>query len=131
MRGCALRRALAVVAFAALAAGCATRPEPLYQWGKFPRLQYDALLRSGANPVEQIEVMELHIAKVRASNAALPPGFRAHLGMLKLSLGDVEGAKSAWQAEKVAFPEAAHYMDRLLKHADTPAVGTKSKDNPA
>lgn len=131
MRGRRARRALVVIALAALATGCASRPEPLYQWGNFTRLQYDVLLRSGANPVEQVEIMELHAAKVRADNAALPPGFRAHLGMVKLSLGDVEGAKAAWQAEKVAFPEASHYMDRLLKYVDTPAGGTKPKDNPA
>jgi hypothetical protein len=131
MKARSFRRTLGVVAITLLASGCATRPEPLYQWGNFPRLQYEVLQRSGANPIEQIEFMELHAAKVRADNAALPPGFRAHLGMLKLSLGDVEGAKAAWGAEKVAFPESTHYMDRLLKHVDKPAADMNTKDNPS
>lgn len=131
MNGSILRRVLAVAALFALTTGCATRIEPLYQWGNFTRLQYDALLRSGASPVAQVELMELHAAKVRSSSGALPPGFRAHLGMLKLALGDVEAARSAWQAERVAFPEATHYMDRLLKSLDAPAAGTKLEDNPA
>ncbi len=131
MKGRMLRRAVAVMALVVLTTGCATSPKPLYAWGNFSRLQYDVLLRDGASPVQQIELMEAHAAKVRAANAELPPGFRSHLGMLKLSLGDVEGAKSAWRAEKMAFPEGTHFMDRLLKNLDTPATGTKPKDNPA
>jgi len=131
MKGRTLHRAVAVVALAVLTTGCATRIEPLYQWGNFTRLQYDVLLRSGASPVTQVQLMELHAAKGRGGNGALPPGFRAHLGMLKLSLGDAEGAKSAWQAEKAAFPEATHYMDRLLKNVDAPAASTKPKEDPA
>ena len=126
-----LSGSFAVLALAALTAGCATSPGPLYQWGTFPRQQYDVLLRGGASPVEQIRAMEAHAVKVRAANAALPPGFRAHLGMLKLSLGDTQGAKAAWEAEKTAFPEATHYMDRLLKNVDPPAAGTAPKENPA
>ena len=131
VNGSILRRLIAVVTLSALTTGCATRIEPLYQWGDFTRLQYDVLLRSGASPASQVELMELHAAKVRARNGALPPGFRAHLGMLKLALGDVDAARSAWQAERAAFPEATHYMDRLLKNLGTPAASTQLEDNPA
>jgi hypothetical protein len=111
----------------AVFAGCANRPPPLYSWESFPKLQYATLQRVGATPAEQVGAMEAHAERARAANAALPPGFRAHLGMLKLSVGDADQARQMWQAEKLAFPESAPYMDQLLKRLDAPA----KKDNPA
>lgn len=112
------------------AAGCAHRaPAPLYAWGSFPKLQYETLLAggNGANPA-QIAAMEAHIEKARSANAALPPGFRAHLGMLKLAAGDADGARNLWVAEKSAFPESTAYMDQLLTRLDgSPKVATVEK----
>jgi len=96
-------------------------------WETFPKMQYDTLLRPGVTPIEQVGAMEAQAEKARAAGAALPPGFRAHLGMLKLSAGDVDQARQLWQAEKAAFPESAPYMDQLLKRLDAPV----KKDNPA
>ena len=102
-------------------AGCAQKgPPPLYMWDTFPKLQYDALLNDGVPPMEQVGVMEAQTEKARASGAALPPGFRAHLGMLKLQAGDPDSARHLWQAEKLAFPESAPYMDQLLKRLEAP-----------
>jgi hypothetical protein len=121
-------RGLVLAACAALFAGCAQRgPAPLYLWENFPRQQYDALQRGGAGTPDQIAVLEAHAEKARGAGAALPPGFRAHLGMLKLAAGDVDQARQLWQAEKAAFPESALYMDRLLKRLDAPA----KVENPA
>lgn len=115
-------RFMLAMACAALLAACAQPgPAPLYLWEKFPRQQYDTLLRPGAAPLEQIAELESHSEKARAAGAALPPGFRAHLGMLKLAHGDVDQARQLWQAEKLAFPESAPYMDQLLKRLDAPA----------
>lgn len=111
--------------------GCASPPQPLYQWESFPRLQYSALLREGASPDEHIRTLEAQAEKARAANAALPPGFRAHLGMLYLGTGNPQRARELWAAEKVAFPESAPYMDRLLKRLGRPAAGGPSTENPA
>ena len=109
-----------------LFSGCAQRgPAPLYMWEKFPRQQYDTLLSPGVAPLDQIAQMEEHVEKARAKGAALPPGFRAHLGFLKLSAGDAVQARELWQAEKQAFPESAPYMDQLLKRLDGPAKTEK------
>jgi hypothetical protein len=111
--------------------GCAAKgPGPLYMWEDFPRQQYDALLREGYSPVEQIRVLEAHAEKARAANAALPPGFRAHLGMLQLSVGNVDRARELWMAEQSAFPESTAYMGQLLKKLDAPAKSAKA-ENPA
>lgn len=114
-----------------LLAGCAAKgPGPLYLWESFPRQQYSLLLREGASPAEQIRVLEAHAEKARGANAALPPGFRAHLGLLHLGAGDPQRAKDLWQAERTAFPESAPFMDRLLKRLDGSAPTAKS-ENPA
>lgn len=126
-----LRPALLGSALAALV-GCATTTPPLYMWETFPRQQYDALLGGGAGTQEQIRALEAHAEKARASHAALPPGFRAHLGMLHLAAGNSGEARRLWQDEKESFPEAAPYMDQLLKRLDAPATSkTTNPENPA
>lgn len=94
---------------------CVHKPKPLYVWGSFPRYQYDTLLHEGADKDNQLRAMEMQAEKVLAKNAQLPPGFRAHLGMLYLSAGKVEQGRQMLVAEKNAFPESSPYMDRLLK----------------
>lgn len=127
MKAASLTRRLALGVCIALLAGCAHKARPpLYMWDTFPKMQYDTLLRSGVAPVEQVGAMEAQAEKARAAGAALPPGFRAHLGMLKLSAGDADQARQLWQAEKAAFPESTPYMDQLLKRLDAPA----KKDTP-
>jgi hypothetical protein len=115
----------------AMLVGCAAKgPAPLYLWETFPRQQYEVLLREGYNPGDQIRLLESHAEKARGTNASLPPGFRAHLGMLHLGVGNVDRARELWAAEKVAFPESAAYMDQLLRKLDAPATSAKN-GNPA
>jgi hypothetical protein len=124
-------RRLALAGCCAVLAGCAAKaPPPMYMWEAFPRQQYDALQRAGYSPDEQIRLLEAHAEKARAANAALPPGFRAHLGMLYLDAGNVERTRTLWQAEKTAFPESSAYMDLLLKKLDGSAKSAKN-GNPA
>lgn len=118
-----LRRAapgLAVVV--TLLAGCAQQPRPLYSWGAFPRQQYDHLLHEGASAPEQLLALEAHADRARAANLPLPPGLRAHMGLLRLSMGEAGVARQLWLAEKAAFPESAPYMDSLLRRLDGPAA---------
>lgn len=123
-------RRLAGVMGVAVLVGCAAKgPGPMYMWESFPRQQYSTLLREGASPDEQIRVMEAHAEKARATSAALPPGFRAHLGMLYLGAGNPQRARELWLAERSAFPESSPYMDRLLKKLDGPA--SSKSENPA
>lgn len=115
------RAALALIAVAGLA-GCAQTTQPLYSWETFPRQQYTFLLREGVSPDQQIKEIEAHAEKARAANLALPPGLRAHLGMLYLSVGNPGRAAEMWAAEKTAFPESAPYMDQLLQKVAPGAI---------
>lgn len=117
---------------AVAAAGCAQRgPGPLYLWEAFPKQQYEVLLRDGVNTSEQVSALEAHAERARGANAQLPPGFRAHLGMLQLSVGNAQRARELWLLEKAAFPEAGAYMDQLLKRLDGPTGTTATAGSPA
>jgi hypothetical protein len=129
----ALLRPACVLAVLMSVGGCAQKgPPPLYMWESFPRQQYDALLNDGSPPGDQLLALQAHAEKARGANAALPPGFRAHLGLLHLNAGNPGQARELWLAEKQAFPEATPYMDQLLKRLDKPAQPTGlAKENPA
>ena len=128
-------RIVAVTVLAVWLAGCAQTSAPLYMWETFPRQQYVYLLREGISPEQQIKEIEAHAEKARAANAQLPPGLRAHLGMLYLSVGNPGRAMELWNAEKTAFPEATPYMDQLLKRLGgpgaAPATGNPQAKQPA
>jgi len=133
MRAVDFVRRTAAAAAVGMLVGCAAKPVPLYMWESFPHQQYDTLQRAGASPEEQMQAMEQHMEKARAANAALPPGFRAHLGMLELNVGHADRARQLFESEKSAFPESAPYMDKLLAKLNAPAQGsqTANKDKPA
>jgi hypothetical protein len=97
----------------------------LYLWEGFPKQQYEALLRGGAPASDQVAALEAHAVKARAMGLALPPGFRAHLAILKLSEGNPDEARRLLLDEKAAFPESAPYMDQFLKRLDAPATQEK------
>lgn len=123
-----------LIGIALVLSGCVQPPKQIYLWESFPRQQYAALLREGASQEEQIRAMEAHAEKARASGVSLPPGFRAHLGMLQLAAGKPDSARQLWAAEKVAFPESVVYIDSLLKRLNAPSNAPSSapaKDNPA
>jgi len=128
-------RPLAATAFALGLVGCAQPHAPLYMWETYPRQQYVYLLHDGISPDQQIKEIEAHAEKARAANAQLPPGLRAHLGMLYLSVGNPGRAMEMWNAEKAAFPESTPYMDQLLKRLGgpkaEPAKGEPQAKDPA
>lgn len=100
--------------------GCAQAPKPLYHWAGYQVQVYEYLKGEGAGPQAQVLELESQQVNASAAGAALPPGFRAHLGMLYLQLGRTDEARRQWEAEKSSFPESAAYMDFLLKRLEAP-----------
>jgi hypothetical protein len=121
-------RLLGSMVFVLGLAGCAQSGAPLYMWETYPRQQYAYLLREGISPDQQIQEIEAHAEKARAANAQLPPGLRAHLGMLYLSVGNPGRAMELWNAEKAAFPESTVYMDQLLRRLGEAKVEPPKSD---
>jgi hypothetical protein len=109
--------AIPLIALAILS-GCVqpVKTRALYTWGSFPSSQYETLLRTSSDPLRQIATLEQQAQQAQGKGEALPPGFRAHLGMLKLQIGNPSAAVELWKAEKEAFPESKPYMDRLLNN---------------
>jgi hypothetical protein len=105
---------LVAVGLVVLLAACAQAPKPLYHWEGYQRGVYEFLKGDGISVDEQLTQMLAQAEKARGRDVALPPGFRAHLGLLQLQAGRVDEARSSFVAEKTAFPEASHYMDFLL-----------------
>ena len=110
-----LLKAGLVLALAGLVVGCAHPAGPLYQWDGYQDQLYQHFKGDNQHTGEQLRVLEAQVQKARAGGAALPPGFRAHLGMLYLQMGRADEARQQLEAEKASFPESTPYMDFLLK----------------
>ena len=88
-------RALAITALAGLLGACAQQPKSLYTWEGYQPTVYAYLKEDGNDYAVQAQTLEKSVEKARATNRELPPGFRAHLGMLYLKMGDGEGRRAA------------------------------------
>jgi hypothetical protein len=113
-------RLLAAIAMGSALAGCAEAPKRLYYWEGFQGQLYEHFRADSSSPEDQLRILDAQAQKARASGAALPPGFRAHLAMIYLRLGRDGEAKQELEAEKANFPESAKYMDFLLKRMTAP-----------
>lgn len=113
-------RGLAIAALAGLLSACVQQPKPMYSWQSYQPSVYAYLKDDGADSTLQIQALEKNIETARAANVELPPGFRAHLGMLYLKTGDGDKGVEQLQGEKVAFPESAPFMDFLMRNVGKP-----------
>lgn len=98
-----------------LATGCAHAPQPLYYWGHYQGELYGQL-KGETGPDEQITVLEADAEKAAAEGLALPPGFRAYLGVLYGETGHTDKMVAYLEAEKKQYPESAAFMDFLLNN---------------
>jgi len=108
------RLAVATAASLLLTA-CASDPKTLYAWGDYPDHIYHYLKGEDAGYHEAIQALEEHARMADADRRDLPPGFRAHLGLLYLKNGQPDKAVGYFQEEKAAFPESGPFMDFQLK----------------
>jgi hypothetical protein len=110
-------RLAACIAAALLMAGCASNTvQPLYGWEGYQPQVYEHLKSGGnANPEQQVAKLEEAQQKMAQRGQALPPGYRAHMGMLYAKAGQPDKSADAISAEKTHFPESASFMDFLLR----------------
>ncbi|EKS66847.1 MULTISPECIES: DUF4810 domain-containing protein [Caballeronia] len=105
--------ALPVAVACSLLTGCATQTTSLYQWDGYQPQVYE-YFKGQTSPSDQIAALEAAREKVFAKDKTLPPGFRAHLGMLYATVGKGAEARQQLTEEKERFPESSTYMDFLL-----------------
>ncbi|EHK67649.1 DUF4810 domain-containing protein [Achromobacter arsenitoxydans] len=115
-------RGLAIAALAGLLSACVQQPKSMYSWQSYQGSVYAYLKDDGADYATQTLALEKNIETARASNTELPPGFRAHLGMLYMKMGNGDKGAEQMLGEKEAFPESAPFMDFLLRNAGKPAA---------
>ena len=113
-----------VLIITGLLAACAQEPKTLYTWQAYQPNVYAYLKDDGADYLEQIAAFERNIETARTSNQTLPPGFRAHLGLLYLKTCDPDKGMAQLEAEQAAFPEAAPFMAYLMRNAKPRAAAS-------
>lgn len=99
---------------AALLAGCASRPQPIYYWGNFQDHQY-AYFKGEKGPEDGIQGLEKIKEEAKAKGKPVPPGLQAHLGLLYGQTGRTDLLEQNLLAERESFPESSIYLDFLLK----------------
>jgi hypothetical protein len=102
---------------ALLSSGCTFGgPKQLYSWGVYQKTVYEYMRADGDVPIEtQIQQLETMASEAQAKDEALPPGYRAHLGLLYARQGDTHRLQSGLEQEKQAFPESTTFADFLLR----------------
>ena len=109
---------LAALGASVVLAGCASGPKgppPLYGWSGYQSNLDTYFRQDKAGLDEQIQSMETNKQKILAANQALPPGYQAHLGLLYGKQGNMARFQQDLTAEKQQFPEAASFVDFLLR----------------
>ncbi|MCE2917920.1 MAG: DUF4810 domain-containing protein [Rubrivivax sp.] len=109
-----------------LITACATPTRTLYDWGSYPQALALHLRQAGGDAARQASLLEEHLQRSAGAARAAPPGLHAHLALLYTQLGNESPALRHLQAEKALYPEAAAYMDFLLKNARKAAQGSPS-----
>jgi len=109
------RCVIPVLIFAACLSGCEStpKPEPLYSWGAYETQVYAYL--DGENRDSLLLKFQRELEIIKSTGKAVPPGFFAHLGLLYAEAGQEADAFACFISEKTLFPEAAPFMDFLLR----------------
>ncbi|MCK6390071.1 MAG: DUF4810 domain-containing protein [Azonexus sp.] len=118
-----IRRYITTLAALALASsalsGCASRPQPLYHWGSFQAQQY-AYFKGQKGPEEGIQELLKIQEEAKAAGRPVPPGLKAHMGLLYGLTGRTDLLEQNLLAERQQFPESSVYVDFLLKKQSKP-----------
>lgn len=118
---------LIFIAFAIIMSGCAQQPKPLYNYGNYSESYYASKKDVGEKSTLQLQQsMEQAIERAEESKSGrVPPGMYANLGYMYLKSGNPRGAVVNFEKEKSVYPEAAHFMDRMIKKVEL-AEGKKN-----
>jgi len=111
---------LKYVAFGAVVAfmsACSSGPKPLYNYEEYNQSYYNLKKEPSADSTlaYQRALEEVINNKDESSSGRVPPGMYANLGYLYLKAGDRKNAVQNFKQEKSIYPEAAFFMDRMIK----------------
>jgi len=112
-------RVIAVCISAGALTACVQSSRHMYDWQSYQPSVYTYLNGEDIDYATQAQGLEQNVEAARSTNAALPPGFRAHLGLLYLKMGEDNKAVEQLEGEKLAFPESTLFMDFLMRNASS------------
>lgn len=103
-----------------LISGCSSGPKPLYNYGDYSESYYGVKKEATAeSALEYQQALEYCIEEADdSSSGRVPPGMYANLGYIYLKGGQNDKAKENFIKEKTIYPEAAHFMDRMIQKID-------------
>lgn len=103
-----------------LMSGCSASPKPLYNYGDYSQSYYGLKKEPSAqSALEYQKALEYCIENADdSSSGRVPPGMYANLGYLYLKAGQNDKAKENFIKEKTSYPEAIHFMNRMIQKID-------------
>lgn len=116
-------------ALSAMVAACVHSPQTMYDWQSYQPTVYSYLVDETGDYAAQAQALEHNIETSRATDTVLPPGFRAHLGLLYLKMGHGAKAMEQFEGEKLAFPESEPFMDFVMRNSTTASTVSSSDEN--
>ena len=87
----------------------------LYEWGSY-NASVAAMYQStsGYDPAAQLDQLQREVEETQHRGKLVPPGVRAHIGVLLCESGNRERGITFLEGEKAAFPESAQFVDAML-----------------
>lgn len=111
-----------------LLSGCGSK-EPLYNYGDYSQEYYN--YKKNMSPETQLELQKAIEQAIEnaddGSSDRVAPGMYANLGYIYLKTGNTKLAKQNFIKEKALYPEATHFMDRLIQKIDALEENTDEK----
>lgn len=121
-----LLKGLIAILFVFALSACAP-PTPLYVYGDYSESYYrNKKTENEENWLKLEASMEKSIEDAAKSRSGrVPPGMYANLGYMYLKDGNAQKAIDNFEKEKSIYPEAAHFMDRIIKKVELAEGGEK------
>jgi hypothetical protein len=117
-------RIVAAIAAIGLLGACATTNQK-YNWGKYDPSLY-GYYKDPTKVGELNQTLAAIIDSAATGKANVPPGIYAEYGYLQLQAGKSARAIELFKQEEARWPESKVFMDRMIRVASTPDVGTNT-----
>lgn len=103
----------------AVVGGCAGKPQALYDYGGYSDAYYIFKKEPGEKSMGEFKSsIEDVIEKSDANAMRVPPGMFANLGYIYLKMNNPARAVENFEKEKAIYPEARHFMDRMIRKTE-------------
>lgn len=111
---------IVVAVFMLLITGCVKQPKPMYSYNDYSERYYQS--KKDFSPETALELQKSIESSIenapQSSTGRVAPGMYANLGYIYLKSGNNDKAIENFKKEKNVYPEAGHFMDRMIKKVE-------------